>query len=233
MLFQNNQTTLIEYPSDRTGSYTIPSTVTNIAGEAFYGCLLLSVTIPASVSTIAEEAFYDCPNLSNVDMANGVASIADFAFSDCLKLTNITIPGSVTNIEYDAFWDSANLAGVYFTGNAPTVGAVPFQSDTHATIYYLPGAIGWAEFSTAADVPTVLWNPVIQTGGGSFGVQNNQFGFNITNPADLIVVVEACTNLANPVWVSLTTNTLVNGAFHFSDPQWTNCPNRFYGLGLP
>jgi hypothetical protein len=46
-------------------------------------------------------------------------------------------------------------------------------------------------------------------------------------------VVEACTNLANPVWIPLTTNTLVNGVFYFSDRQWTNSSSRFYGLGLP
>jgi hypothetical protein len=46
-------------------------------------------------------------------------------------------------------------------------------------------------------------------------------------------VVAACTNLAGAVWVPLTTNTLVNGSFHFSDPQWSNYPNRFYSLQMP
>jgi hypothetical protein len=46
-------------------------------------------------------------------------------------------------------------------------------------------------------------------------------------------VVEACTNLANPVWFRLTTNTLVNGSYYFSESFQPGAPARFYGLGLP
>ena len=42
------------------------------------------------------------------------------------------------------------------------------------------------------------------------------------------VVVEAATNLANPVWIPVSTNTLTSGTNYFSDPQWTNYPERFY-----
>jgi len=79
----------------------------------------------------------------------------------------------------------------------------------------------------------VLWNPLIQTAGAKFGVQSNQFGFNITGTNNFKVVVETCTNLANPVWTPLQTVTLTNGSVHFSDPQWKNYPTRYYGLGLP
>ena len=47
------------------------------------------------------------------------------------------------------------------------------------------------------------------------------------------VVVEACTNLANPVWCAVGTNTLTSGSSCFSDPQWTNYPARFYRLRSP
>ena len=77
------------------------------------------------------------------------------------------------------------------------------------------------------------WDPFGPSGTASFGVQNNQFGFNFTGPANLVIVVEACTNLASPVWTPLQTNTLTNGSFYFSDPQWTNYPSRYYGLGFP
>jgi hypothetical protein len=79
----------------------------------------------------------------------------------------------------------------------------------------------------------VLWNPVIQACGASFGVQSNQFGFNIVGTNDFTVVVEACTNLAGAIWILLQALALTNGSVYFSDPQWTNYPCRFYGLGLP
>jgi hypothetical protein len=64
-------------------------------------------------------------------------------------------------------------------------------------------------------------------------VRTNRFGFTITGTSGLVVVVEACTNLANPTWSPLQTNTLTDGSVYFSDPRWTNYTRRFYGLGMP
>jgi hypothetical protein len=108
-----------------------------------------------------------------------------------------------------------------------------FRSDSQATVYYLPGTTGWSNFSSTTGLPAVLWNPMIQTEDGRFGVSSNQFGFDITGTNNFTFVVEACTDLANPIWIPLQTNTLANGSFYFSDPQWANYPARYYGLGLP
>jgi hypothetical protein len=101
----------------------------------------------------------------------------------------------------------------------------------------LPGTTGWSNsygsIQPYPGAPTVLWNPVIQASGLGFGVSNSQFGFNITGTANIPVVVEACTNLANPVWTPLQSMTLTNGSVYFGDPNWTNFPVRFYGIGFP
>jgi hypothetical protein len=67
----------------------------------------------------------------------------------------------------------------------------------------------------------------------NIGVWSNQFGFTITGSNSLVIVVEACTNLATPVWFPVATNTLTGGSSYFSDPQWTNSPGRFYRLRSP
>jgi hypothetical protein len=69
-----------------------------------------------------------------------------------------------------------------------------------------------------------------QISPASPGVRTNQFGFSITGTSNIVVVVEASTNLANPTWSPLRTNTLTGGSFYFSDPQWTNYSSRFYRL---
>jgi len=214
VLFDQSQTTLVEYPGGLGGSYTIPGGVTSIGNAAFYECTsLTSVTIPGSITNIGDHAFYDCTNL-----------------------TSVLIPGSVTSFgdigDY-AFFYCISVAGLYFTGNAPIVDSTMFDPESSATVYYLPGTTGWS--NSFAGFPAVLWNPLIQTGDSSFGVQNNQFGFTITNGSttNIPIVVEACANLASPVWTPLTNVTLTNGSFYFSDPQWTNYPSRFYGLGFP
>ena len=70
--------------------------------------------------------------------------------------------------------------------------------------------------------------PLILNHNPGFGVQNNQFGFTVSWATNGSIVVEACTNLANPVWSPMATNALASGTNHFSDPQWTNYPSRFY-----
>ncbi len=76
----------------------------------------------------------------------------------------------------------------------------------------------------------VLWNPTVQMADGRFGVQNERFGFDIIGTMNIPIVVEACTNFANPDWIAQVSVTLADGAFYFSDSQWTNYPNRYYRI---
>jgi hypothetical protein len=168
-----------------------------------------SYTIPNTVTNIADHAFYFCQGLGQVTIPRSVTSIGNYAFCICLGLTN-----------------------VYFQGNAPTTNSTVFFEDT-LTYYYLPGTTGWANFPTNmsyTSLTPVLWNPQAQTADGSFGVQANQFGFNITGN-NLVVVVDASTDLIN--WQPVATNTLTGNPVYFSDAQWTNYPRRIYRLRSP
>jgi hypothetical protein len=79
----------------------------------------------------------------------------------------------------------------------------------------------------------LVWLPQVQTSGASFGVLTNQLGFNINWASGMVVVVEACTNLVNPAWSSVSTNLLTGGSSYFSDLQWRNYLGRFYRLRSP
>jgi hypothetical protein len=140
------------------------------------------------------------------------------------------MPGSVRYLGGGAFSGCPSLTAVYFKGDAPTLGGSDvFNNDFSATVYYLPGTLGWD--STFGGLPTALWSlpyPLILSQGENFGVLTNQFGFIISWAYNAEVVVEACTNLANPVWSPLNTNTLTDGWSYFSDPQCRNYQNRFY-----
>jgi len=215
---------------------TLYNGVGNIGDYAFWECGgLTSIVIPGGVNTIGTGAL-QFTSLTNLTISNGVSVIGDVAFWGCDLLTSVTIPPSVQSIGEQAFEDCNRLTNVFFQGNAPAApgdpdngGIVPFWPP--AICYYLPGTTGWS--NTLQEVPAFLWNPLIQTGNGNFGVQNNQFGFDITGTPAIPIVVEASTNLANPVWTALTNVALTNGSFHFSDSQWTNYPARYYGIGFP
>ena len=121
--------------------------------------------------------------------------------------------------------------GVCFRGNVAGVGSYPFPYADKVTVYYLPGTTGWGP--TFGGRPTALWQPQVQTTDASFGVRTNQFGFNIMWASGMVVAVDACTDLANPIWSPLQTNTLSADTLYFSDPEWTNYPARFYRLRSP
>ena len=236
VLFDISQATLIQYPEGLSGSYAIPAGVTSIGNGAFSGCTLLtSVTMPGSVTSIGQSAFNGCTGLTSAAISGGVTSIGELAFSSCINLKRIMIPGSVTSIGDGAFQESTSLPNVYFEGNAPPGNNMHsiFYGDPYATVYYLPGTTGWAEFDANTGLTAVLWNPLIQTSDGNFGAQNSQFGFNITGTAGIPIVVEACTNLASPLWTPIQTNTLASGSWYFSEPLQTASPTRYYRVRSP
>jgi BspA type Leucine rich repeat region (6 copies) len=204
VFFDKAQTVLIQFPLGRIGSYVIPNSVTSIGDGAFNYCL----------------------SLTSVTVPKSVTGIGAYAFSYCYNLPNITIPKNVTSIGAYAFQYCTYL-NAYFMGNAPPDDGTAFYY-TAATAYYLPGTTGWG--AMFGGVPAVLWNPQAQNAG----VTGGQFGFGITGPANTAIMVEACTNLSNPVWFPVSTNTLsAGGASTFSDSKSGNYPNRYYRFRSP
>ena len=199
------------------------------------------------VTDIANGAFDNAagPGITNIVLGANVTTIGSYAFAACDNLTSITIPDSVTNLGSGAFAFCDNLTSAYFQGNAPTAGSGVFfqwsefpifpisepiyQPPTPTTVYYLPGTTGWG--ATFGGQPAVLWNPAAQTSGPGFGMTADGFGFNITGTSNLIVVVEASTNLST--WQPVQTLTLTTGSAYFCDPQWTNYPGRYYRFRSP
>jgi hypothetical protein len=228
---------------------TIPASVTNLGEAAFIDCTSLTAINVATNNpaySSVEGVLFDKSQTTliqypsgkagtNYAIADSVTSIGYGAFNYCTSLSVVTLGNSVTNLGDEAFEYCFKLTSVYFQGNAPaSVGSDVFKSAigyVPATVYYLPGTTGWG--SSLGGLPTELWNPQAQTSGGNFGVQTNRFGFNITGASNLVVVVETCTNLGNPLWLPVSTNTLVNGASYFCDPDWMNYPGRFYRLSMP
>jgi hypothetical protein len=222
---------------------TIPDSVTSIGEDAFGSCYRLT-----AITVDAQNAFYSSTNGVLFDktqtvllqypgglggsygIPGSVTGIGTNAFSGC-DLTSVVMPNSISNIGEFAF-SYTGLTGIYFEGNAPEVGLDMFSQGFPPTVYYLAGTTGWS--NTFAGVTAILWNPLIQTGDGLFGIHNNQFKFTITNGgiSNIPIVVEACTNLASPVWTPLATLTLTN-SYHFGDSQWTNYSGRFYRIRSP
>jgi pimeloyl-ACP methyl ester carboxylesterase len=161
------------------------------------------------------------------------------------KAINVSPQNLATNVSpaVELRWADGGASSsydVYFGTNAPGLSLKTNQTSTtygpgilaYNTAYYWRVDARNAAGVTTGDVWTFATVPAAVQGAG-LGVRTNCFGFTIAGSSNLVIVVEACTNLAKPIWSPVGTNTLSGGLSYFRDPQWTNYPSRFYRLRSP
>lgn len=146
VLFNKDQTVLIQYPSSKPGSsYSIPSSVINISDFAFDQTALAGITIPNSVTNIGNYAFSYNASLASIVIPESIVSIGNYTFAGCHSLVSITIPSSVASIGDGAFDSCHSLSAAYFLGDAPVVGTSIFSNVSASfKITYLSSKTGWA-----------------------------------------------------------------------------------------
>ena len=99
VLYNKDMTTLVAYPSGKTGDFTIPDTVKTIVSFAFTNNYITKITISANVTAIMWEAFTGCKELSTV-------------------IFESSYPMFSNNQNYKAFAD--NLDGAFSSGGKGT-----------------------------------------------------------------------------------------------------------------
>jgi hypothetical protein len=127
VLFNLNQTLLIQYPEALGDSYTIPNSVTNLEDSAFDECYkLTNITIPNSVTSIGEDMFALCFSLTNIIIPNSVTSMGNYTFASCLNLTSATVGNSVTSIGTNAFYQCFALTSITIPNSVTSIGQEAF-----------------------------------------------------------------------------------------------------------
>ena len=97
-------------PAYEKGAYTVPGTVKEIAGYAFWGNPYLEkVTLDSSLSEVPAYAFSNCMNLKEVEIPLPVRGIGAKAFEDCVNLEMVTLPDSMARISDSAFDGCPNV----------------------------------------------------------------------------------------------------------------------------
>ena len=79
--------------------------------------------------------------IRSVFMANGVTSIGNFAFYECISLTSMTIPDSVTCIGNCAFNDCSSLASVTIPDSVASIGVYAFCGCTSLKSVTIPDSV--------------------------------------------------------------------------------------------
>ena len=114
-------------------SITLPSSITAIEAEAFYGCTFGSIEIPSSVLSIGDSAFANCSALTSVTILNHNNILLDYSniFSGCNSTLKIYCEqGSPA----ETFAKNNNIPVVYLSvkGKVTTI-TVPTTGWTTAT----------------------------------------------------------------------------------------------------
>ncbi|RQE02782.1 leucine-rich repeat domain-containing protein [Prevotella intermedia] len=121
VLFSKNEEILYFYPLAKPNtSYTIPSTVKEIAAKSFQGATkLTSLVIPTSVEQIQEQAFRQNKKLASVTFCepSKITNLSAYSFWQCTSLTEVTLPSSITEIG-KVFLQCENLETVNVPANA-------------------------------------------------------------------------------------------------------------------
>lgn len=154
VLFNKQQTWLIEYPEGKSGSYAIPDGVTGIGTQAFASCFLLNqLTIPGSVVLIEDDSFYHTRGLSKFVVSglnSSFSSAGGVLFSKdqtvILKFPGgmtgrYSIPPTVTRIGTGAFKDCNMLAGISIPAGVTEIGSSAFASCHRLEDLTLPDSI--------------------------------------------------------------------------------------------
>jgi len=113
VLFSGDMKTLICFPANRAGSYTVPAGVTAIGDNAFMGCKnLTDITLPEGLASIGDQAFHSCSALKSIVMPDSVTSLGNSAFYFCEALEKVVLSKGLTFLPREVFTYCESLTAI-------------------------------------------------------------------------------------------------------------------------
>ena len=153
VLYDRDKTVLMICPAKKTGTLTIPGSVTSVGDWAFELCgELTGVVIPKSLTSIGRFSFGGCRSLTDisVDSGNPALSSQDGVLYNrnqtvlimCpAKKTAATIPSSVTSIGENAFRGCKELQSIAIPDSVVSIEDGAFKECAELTEIILPDSV--------------------------------------------------------------------------------------------
>lgn len=216
--------TILRYPMDREGAYTVPDNIIRIGKYAFSNCnYLTSVKVENSVTSIGDGAFANCGNMIFVELPDGMTSIEEALFEDCKSLASIEIPDSVITISDAVFCGCSGLTTVKIPGGVTSIGDRIFNECSSLTQVKIPDGvtrIGDKAFNKCKSLKTIkIPDGVTSIGDRAFNGCSSLTSIEIPDSVRSIgeSAFESCTSL---MWMKISKSVT-------SIDEWTfvNCSN--------
>ena len=100
-----------------------------------------SFAIPESVTTLAKYAFSACVRLTDVEISKSITSIPEAAFVGCSNLQNIILPDNISNIGDSAFYTCYKLENLNIPNGVTLIGESAFSCCTSLNNVSIPDSV--------------------------------------------------------------------------------------------
>ena len=131
-----------------------------------------TVIIQNGITSISEYAFFDCIRLTSINIPNSVTSIGDSTFHSCTSLTSINIPDSVTSISDRSFYNCSSLTSVTIPDSVTSIGFATFYGCSSLTSVNIPSSVtsinGYAFYDCTSLTSVTIPGSVTSIGGYAF-----------------------------------------------------------------
>ena len=94
-----------------------------------------------TITGIGENAFKDISIIESVDLTNGLLTIGNAAFKNCVNLNNIIIPNNVTNIDSSAFENCTSLESVTLSNSLYAIAVGAFKGCSSLRSINIPASV--------------------------------------------------------------------------------------------
>jgi hypothetical protein len=196
----------------------------NTKALAAYPAAKGEVEIPDGVTSIAASLFKGNLEITGVSIPAGVTSISTSLFSGCSNLETITLPDSITSIDDTAFSGCSSIETITLPGNLTTIGYQAFSPCTDLKTITVPNKVtsidGYA-FAFCTSLETVTIEGEITTMG--------DYVFRDCTNLERIVIAEGVTQVCNYMFSNCISNRIdlpttiinigVNGLFGTGSAQ--------------